>query len=135
MRKKILFFIGIVLLCLAGWGIFLYNKPHKDVSSTKTDVAIDATLLYKRYSENEAIADKQFLNKIISVTGRVDDISRTDSTCIVLLKQVNETGGISCNLFAPASTRIQQGNQLTIKGRCTGFLMDVALTDCIIEQQ
>ena len=135
MRKKLLFFTGIVLLCLAGWGVFLYNKPHKDVSGAKADIAINANVLYKQYNENEAVADHRFLNKIIVVTGRIDDISRTDSTCIVLLKQEDETGGVSCNLFDHTNTHLQQGNKLTIKGRCTGFLMDVALTDCVVEQQ
>ncbi len=135
MRKRVIFFIGIVLLCTAAWGLFLFNKPHEDVGGINPDMSMQANKLYQQYNKNEAAANNQFLNKIISVTGIVNEINETKNASIILLKNKDETGGVSCNLFARAKVAVQQGETLTIKGRCTGFLMDVALTDCVIEKQ
>ena len=133
MRKKLLFFIGIVLLCLVGRGFFLYDKPHKDVSDVKADITMRAADLYHEYSADETAANAKFINKTIAVTGVISEVNKANNTCTVLLKDKNETGGISCNLFTATNTYVKEGETITIKGRCTGFLMDVALTDCVIE--
>jgi hypothetical protein len=118
-----------------GWGFYLYNKPHTGVNNIKPDITIQADDLYKQYNENESAANKKFLNKVIAVMGNVDEIDKTDSTYIILLKKNTDMGGISCNLFNAKNATVQRGKTITVKGRCTGFLMDVALTDCVIEKQ
>ena len=135
MRKKVIFFIGISLLCFTGWGFFLYNKPRAGVENIKPDITIKAGDLYKQYNEDEAASNTKFLNKIIRVSGTVDQVEKSDSAYIILLKQKEDAGGVSCNLFAHTNNNIQRGKTITMKGKCTGFLMDVALTDCLIEQQ
>ena len=134
MKKKVLFFIGILLLCLAGWGFYLYNKPRTGVEGKSTDITITATDLYKQYSDNETAANQKFLNKIISVTGIADEVNKTDSTYTILLKSDADMGGISCSLFDNKTAAVSNGKSITVKGKCTGYLMDVALTDCIIEK-
>ncbi|MDQ2752884.1 MAG: OB-fold putative lipoprotein, partial [Bacteroidota bacterium] len=83
MRKKLLFFIGIVLLCAAAWGLFLFNKPHSDVGSKEPDMRMQADELYQQYKKNEAVANTRFLNKIITVTGIVDEINETKTASII----------------------------------------------------
>ncbi len=134
MRKKLVFFIGIVLLCLISWGFFLYNKPHVGVGNAKPDVTMLADDLYKQYNENETTANQKFLNKVIAVTGTVDEVNTSNNAFVILLKKADDMGGVSCNLFTNTNANIQQGKTVTIKGRCTGFLMDVALTDCVVQQ-
>ncbi len=133
MRKKIVFFIAIVLLCFAGWGFYLFNKPHEGVGGAEADITIQATDLYQQYSTDEAKANAKYINKIIAVTGTVSEVNKENNTCTILLKKENEEGGVSCNLFTHTNTNAKKGETLTIKGRCTGFLMDVALADCVIE--
>lgn len=135
MRKKLLFFTGIVLLCLAGRGLFLYNKPHGGVGDTKADVAVTSADLYHQYNADETTANAKFMDKIITVTGVVSEVSQADKTCTILLKNKEDGGGVSCNLFNHPNALVKEGETVTIKGRCTGFLMDVALTGCEIEKQ
>ena len=134
MKKKILFFIGILLLCLAGWGYYIYNKPRTGVAGKQPDITITAADLYKQYSDNEAAANQKFLNKIISVTGAAEEINKSDSTYTILLKSDTDMGGISCSLFDNKTAIVPKGKPVTVKGKCTGYLMDVALTDCVIEK-
>ena len=134
MKKKLLFFISILLLCAAGWGFYLYNKPRTGVENKQADITISAADLYKQYNDNETAANQKFLNKIISVTGTADEVNQTDSTYTILLKNEADMGGVSCSLFDNKAAAIAKGKTVTVKGKCTGYLMDVALTDCVISK-
>jgi hypothetical protein len=136
MRKKVFFFIGILLLCVAVYGIYLYNKPHTNVAAITPAVTINAADLYAAYSQNETDANKRFLDKVVLVKGTVGEISHTDSTLTVLLESNDIAGGISCNVRDKNTTvtDIKKGEPVSIKGRCTGFLADVMLADCVVEK-
>ena len=137
MRKKIFFSIGILMLCLAGYAFYLYNKPHTSVAAIAPSITINAADLYAAYAQNEPAANKQFLDKVVLVKGKVSDVSRTDSTLTVLLESNDIAGGVSCNIIAKNTTAasIKNGEPVSIKGRCTGYLADVMLADCIVETQ
>lgn len=134
MKKKLLFFIGILLLVMAGRGYYLYNKPRTGVEDKQADVTIAAADLYNQYNSDETAANQKYLNKIISVSGIAGEVNKTDSTYTILLKGDADMGGISCNLFDAQTAAVAKGKTVTIKGKCTGYLMDVALTDCVIEK-
>lgn len=134
MRKKIAFFLVVALVCL-GVAWYWYNKPRAGVENKKTDVAITATQLYSAYNTDEAGSDKKYLNKVIEVKGAVDDIIINGNDVIIMIGLQPEGGGISC-LFSPGKEikdgKIKKGMQISVKGKCAGFNMDVNLTDCVI---
>ena len=44
-------------------------------------------------------------------------------------------GGVICEIPGsniPEGLNLQTGKELTIKGQCTGFLMDVVLVKCVL---
>ena len=134
MRKKTLFIAaGIVLLCLAAAGYYAYQKPHKDSSDITPVLTISAEDLYKAYAQNEADANKKFLDKVIAVKGFATTIQRDSSSVSVQLSAGQEAGGINCNFPNGAISLPQKNQPITVKGRCTGFLLDVNLADCVIE--
>ncbi len=137
MRKKIFFFTGIVLLCAAGWALYLYYKPHGSVGNLKPDVEIAAGDLYNQFLQNEAAATERYLNKIVLVNGRVNTVVSTDTTVNILLQQPGDMGGVSCSLFPSKDkgANLEAGVEVSIKGRCTGYLMDVVLADCVLESK
>jgi hypothetical protein len=136
MRKKIFFSVGILMLCLVAYAFYLYNKPHTSVAAIAPAITISATDLYDAYAQNEAMANKRFLNKVLLVKGIVNDVSHTDSTLTIFLKSNDIAGGVSCNITANniTSASISNGAPISVKGRCTGFLADVMLADCVIEK-
>ncbi len=136
MRKKALFSVGILLLCLAAYGFYLYNKPHTSVAAVSPAFTVNAADLYAAYRQNETTADKEFLDKIVQVKGTVKEVSGTDSTLTILLDSHDTGGGVSCSIASPqpALPGIKIGQFLTVKGRCSGFLADVSLVDCVVEK-
>jgi len=134
-RKRTILWLVILLLALAGagWAWHLYDKPHLSTAGETADVTINADTLYHQYQANEHAADRKYLGKVLSVTGRLTEIQHGARSDIWILSTQPGGGGISCQLFA--GTRVdpepRPGDAVTVKGRCTGFLMDGNLSDCV----
>ena len=46
-------------------------------------------------------------------------------------------GGVNCSILKKdldPGDKFNTGDSVTIKGKCTGFLMDVNLVDCVIKK-
>lgn len=132
MRKKVIIFLaGAVVCLLMGW--YWFNKPRQGVQFKSTEIAITAEQLYNAYNDNEAAADKLYLDKIIEVKGKVSDTATVENDAILSLDAQPSGGAVSCR-FSPGKdvSVIQKGTEITVKGKCTGFNLDVNLADCII---
>lgn len=140
MRKKYFFIAGIALLCLAGWGFHQYQRPRANVADKTADFTIDAAGLYNQFQANEPASNKKFLDKIVLVKGEITDIQQTDTTLSIQLK-ATYIGGINCSLKVEDEKDYQniitpkKGAIVTIKGLCTGYLTDVNLVDCALENK
>ncbi len=135
--RKIFFFSTGILLCLAGWAVYAYMKPHRNVANEKTNATVSAFLLYNDFKQDEAGADKKWIGKIIEITGTVTSIIPAGIYTSINLKAAID-GGINCNVLSSDLSGEKSpfvGETLTIKGKCTGFLLDVNLVDCIITNQ
>jgi hypothetical protein len=135
MKKKIVYTLLILLLGFGGYIYYRVSKPRPGLSNVTPAVSIAATELYRQYQANETAADSLFIDKVIEVTGTVANIEATDSTLSLELKG-GESGGINCSIAGGNKTNVfKSGDTVTLKGRCSGFLMDVLLTDCVIEDK
>lgn len=136
MRKKIFFGIGILLCCLIAWGVYTTLKPHRNVSGEETDAAVAAKDLYHDFQQNETLANKKWVGKVIEVSGIISSVTESDSYISINLKS-NADGGINCSVLKKdleTGEKFKAGDSVIIKGKCTGFLMDVNLVDCVIKK-
>jgi hypothetical protein len=126
----------LLLLAAAGYAWYLYDKPHRSAASEDAAVTISADSLYRQYQADEHSADQKYMGKVISVTGRLTEVQHSGNSVIWILSTQPGGGGINCQLFA--GTKVdpepKAGDPVTVKGRCTGFLMDVNLADCVPEK-
>jgi hypothetical protein len=134
MRKKYFLIAGIVWLVLIGVGLYFYNKPHTSTANERPDVTIDAADLYGQYQQDENAANKKFLDKIILVKGKIADIEHGGKSVSVQLEGNPTGGGINCSLSSGEhETELPaKGSTVSIKGKCSGLLMDVNMVDCVI---
>ncbi|MDI3322437.1 OB-fold protein [Pinibacter soli] len=136
MRKKVLFLAaGIVLLCVAAWAYYAYQKPHTDARDIAPSANVNAADLFNAYLSNETEADKKYTGKVISIKGTVNAVQKDSTTVNILLSAGDKApGGINCSFYNAQSFKVPAINSpITIKGRCTGFLLDVNVVDCVIE--
>ncbi len=134
-KKRTILWIGILLLLLAagGWAWHLYDKPHGSAAGESTDVTINADSLYHQYQTSEEAANKLYTGKVIEVSGTLSDIQHSGNSDIWILSSQQGGGGINCQLFPGTKTDpgLKPGAIVKVKGRCTGFLMDVNMADCV----
>jgi hypothetical protein len=136
MRKKYFFGIGIVLICLAGWGMYTVYKPHRNVEGEEAVATLTATDMYREFSNNESRANQKWLGKVVEVKGKISSVTEAGKY-ISLNLVATADGGVNCSVLKndfPADEKLNKGDSVTVKGKCTGFLMDVNLVDCIIKK-
>ena len=146
LKRKTFFWLGtfLLFLILGAYGYYLFNKPHPSAADAAVAFTITADSLFVQYQDDEHAADQRYLNKVIMVSGKLNEIKHSGSSEIWILSAQSSApgggvgsspgGGINCQLFPGdkmPSSRPKPGDLVTIKGRCTGFLMDVDLADCV----
>ncbi|MEP6465079.1 MAG: hypothetical protein ABJB05_02185 [Parafilimonas sp.] len=137
MQKRRFTFLMVLLLCIvivAGFVFCSINKPHESAENLTANVFVNAEKLYADYSQNEVQANGLYLDKIISVTGKLQQkLNQNDHYFLVL--QTNGDGNINCSMMMNDTTVLHQlslNKVLIIKGKCTGYLADVNLVDCVL---
>ena len=136
MKKKYFITGGILLILAIVWGLYKYNKPHTGTEDQKADYSLAATELFNSFQKNETAANKKYLGKVIGVKGIISDIQANAGAGSILM-EASPMGGVNCsfsNGSARAFKKLKKGDSLSVKGRCTGFLMDVNLVDCVLTE-
>jgi hypothetical protein len=138
LKKRKFFWLGILLLLLivAGWAYYQFQRPHQSAAGETANVTIGADSLYGQYLSDEKGCDTKYLGKVVQVNGKLSEIQHSGQSEIWILSTgANNGGGVNCQLFPGEKVpepHPKPGDIVTVKGRCTGFLMDVNLSDCIV---
>jgi chorismate synthase len=137
MLKKILI-LGLVLAGIGGGvGYYMWNKPHATIG--KPDVSITATELAAEFGNDENAATKKFMNNgsktlIIQVSGKILEVKNDTSGIALALDTGDPINGVSCVLdkfTKQTRTDYKVGEEVTLKGICTGKLSDVVIDRCV----
>lgn len=140
MKPLIKITLAIVLfIAIAGIGaaLYLFNLKHKDLSRIKPDFVITATDLQKAFEENESGATVRYVNKVIEVSGEVSSVKPGENNTIsILLKTGSDMSSVICTFPASGNpVTVTTGLSVTIRGECSGYLMDVLLNNCAIAKK
>ncbi len=146
MKKKYLIFIICLLVVVAGgWYAYIeYNRKNKDLTTVKTDLILDAFALIKAYEKDSATANKQYVDKIITVKGSVTNIDSDDNPVVIFLGHADLMSSVKCSMdsiYENHYKTIKTGSMVIIKGICTGGIVsdlglgtDVTLNRCVVTQ-
>jgi hypothetical protein len=136
MRSKIIIAVIFIGVLGVSAGFFLYNKPSEKKVTAEPAFTLEASKLFDEFNDDEGAATTKYLNQVVSVRGVVADISAVDSAGLtVMLGTSNPLFGVTCQLPDGNDGKlIERGQQISIRGLCTGKLMDVVLVKCIIEE-
>lgn len=133
--KKITIYILIIGLLSIFIGYTMYHKSHINVAEKPVDIAITANILFADFSSDETKANTKYLNKIIAVKGKVANVEFNGEKAAISLQTEDDFGSVVCYLVQDEfkkSAEIKEGQEVILKGICTGFLMDVILVKCVV---
>ncbi len=133
MIKKILGIIVILALIGGAVGWYEYNKVAAKAEDVK-GISIAADKLSKEYVTNEKAADSLYLNKVIEVSGTINEIdTNQDGNLMIVLQTGDPMAGVQCTM-RDKGTVAAKGANITIKGYCSGNgITGVSLTQCAIK--
>ena len=128
--------LGVVLLLvivIIGVALYYYNLKPKDLREEKPDFFLSATELQQAFDLNEADATTKYVNKVVEVTGEILSAKPGEKDSYnIALKTGNESSMVNCNfpvLSDPEAFHV--GDSITLRGVCSGYLMDVLLNNCV----
>jgi hypothetical protein len=132
--KVALFIVSFIAISAILAALYMFNLKHTDMSKAKPDFIITSTALQKEFEDNETTASAKYINKILEITGTISSIAKADSNNLnISLKTGSDISSVICTLsvFGDISG-LKEGDEISIRGECSGFLMDVLLNNCAI---
>lgn len=133
LRKVII----VLILALAGgglYGLYMYNKKPASLANKQADVEVAAADLLADFENDESKANEKYLGKIVAVKGIVELITDEGGKQKIHLSTGNPMSVIICELSPEAKGSVNGGDEVTIKGKCSGFLTDVILVESHIDK-
>jgi tRNA_anti-like len=134
--KKILLLILSLGIIGAGIGYYMYNKPVASLEKKKADAEITADQLISAYEADEKAADSLYLGKVVQVKGKVSAVAQEEGTTKIQLETSNPISMIICEMEdSTTGTEVKSGDEVTIKGMCSGYLSDVILVQSTLVKE
>jgi hypothetical protein len=128
--KKIALVTLVLLLAVAAYvWFFVWNKPQTNIAGANA-LKTEAVTLFNEYSTNEQAANTKYLEKVLEVSGKVTSVTKNaEGLAVVLLQSDDPLFGINCTI-EQKNVQVKQGEEVVLKGLCTGYLTDVVLIRC-----
>jgi hypothetical protein len=132
--KVALFFVVFIALSAILAALYFYNLRSSDLSKAKPDFVISAPELQKAFENNEAEASAKYIKKVLEVTGKIASVKPADNDVIsISLVTESDLSSVICTFNAVKDKSIfKTGEDITLRGECSGFLMDVLLNNCAL---
>ena len=129
----------VVFIALAGIlaALYMFNLKHTDMAKARPDFTITSTVLQKAFEDNETAASKLYINKILEVTGKIASVKPPAENKFISISLItgSDLSSVICTFPAISDpSKLSVGEEITLRGECSGFLMDVLLNNCAIIQ-
>ncbi len=131
MKRNIL--IAVLLAAVAGGFISyrMYNAKTPTAAEKTADVTVDATALFAAFTKDEVAAGKLYNDKVLQVNGVVREVGTVGNGPVnVMLETGDAMGAVVCEFAAGEAPAWQKGKNVTLKGFCAGYNLDVLLQRC-----
>jgi hypothetical protein len=135
--KVALFIVIFIALSAILAALYYYNLKATDMSKAKPDFILPASALQKAFEDDETKASVIYINKIVEVTGNIASVKPAENNVIsISLVTDSDLSSVICTFPAVSDHSVfRVGDQITLRGECSGFLMDVLLNNCALINQ
>jgi hypothetical protein len=110
------------------------ESVEEDVSSETVAATVTASKLFEDYDANEVSAEEKYKDKVLVVSVTIEDIGKDIAdTMYITLKADDVIGSVQCMFSEEHKSQLAdaaKGQQVTVKGKCSGRLGNVLLNGC-----
>ena len=128
MLKKIIVTVVIIVISIAVYGLYLYNKPAENVVVSNAEMFTTSNELVTKFDNNPSLSTT-LLNKVIEVKGIITLVEKGELSSIIVLDE-----NIKCELSNyQLKKTLETGDQVTIKGIYNGIdemFNEIILSKC-----
>ncbi len=129
MRKTIGYLLFATAIIGLGVAAYVWNKPHRSIDNVPSE-HVTAEAIAQLFETDETLANRNYLNKALTVHGVVGEVAVNDARQqVIFIKGHEELSGVQCTLTAHSSA-IAVGDTVEISGFCNGYTVVVILDDC-----
>ena len=136
--KRGLIFAGIILaLSILIFGLYQYNKPHRDIASSAADYRLSADELFLEFEKNRETASSRYVDKVITFSGIISTVQQNQTGGYnILLK--GRQGSVNCEIDPTLNLNIEnllENTLVNVKGLCVGsddLLQELQFKKCNI---
>lgn len=121
MKRKIILTILVLILVAGAIGAYFYFKQTPDVVQSRPDVAVQAAVLIAAFDKDTAAARKQFVDKIVEVSGPV---KRIDPANAIVFGEEGSASEVIVGLdrrHLDDYKKVRVGTVATMQGICSGY--------------
>ena len=127
--------LGLLVVSLGIW-LFLNYAPQRSTNNKAADFRLKAEKLYTDFQTEEEVSNKKYIGKIVQLKGVIGEkLTDKNQAPVLILRATNSMAGVMCSLLKDQQTAFDGksiGDEITIKGKCNGLLMDVVLDEGVI---
>jgi hypothetical protein len=120
--KRIILVGFVLIIAIGGWYAYkMYQQKTPDVVNQRPDVVISAKELLDAFDKDTAAARKQYIDKIIEVSGNV---KRIDTTGSVVLGEEGSASEVTVGLdrrHLNDVEKLKTGSVAVLQGVCSGY--------------
>lgn len=120
--KRTIIIIILLIVAVGGWYAYrLYQEKTPDVVNKNPDVVITAAELIAAFDRDTASARKNYVDKIVEVTGNV---KRIDTTGSVVLGEEDSASEVTIGLdrrHLKDYEKLKVGATAVLQGVCSGY--------------
>jgi hypothetical protein len=131
---KLLYLIIFIVVAGTIAGVYMYNKPQKDLNRQKADFVLTASELHKEFTADEPAANLKYIGKTIEITGKITSVNiEKEKAVSIILETSDKTSSVICTFRQSMDPReIDTMKPATVRGELSGFLMDVLVNNCVL---
>jgi hypothetical protein len=132
---RLIVFLAALIFVLTGIyiGVYEFYRQAADTTGLKAEFSITASALQKQFADDETGSSSKYINKILEVSGIVISVNEAEGNRKnIALKTDDAMSSVICTLQPNAAAQVKEGDRITIKGECSGYLMDVLLNNCVV---
>jgi hypothetical protein len=132
--KVALFVVTFIALSAILAALYFYNLKSTDMAKAKPDYVLTASALQKAFEDDETKASVSYINKIVEVTGKIAAVKPAENSVVsISLVTDSDLSSVICTFPAVSDPSVfRVGDEIILRGECSGFLLDVLLNNCVL---